>query len=82
MKKLVEIGREDLDNKLAHTPVTDGDDADYDNQSFKADEMLLYSRVKITKDGLNSEFFISLNEIAFSEEHINQSQLIRVYKYK
>lgn len=80
--KLIKSGRADLANQVVHTSVIEGDGAGYDIQSFNNDGTPLYLEVKTTKGGLNSEFFISPNEIAFSEEHIDQYQLIRVYEYK
>nr|WP_232790060.1 DUF3883 domain-containing protein [Bacillus sp. SN10] len=50
-------------------------------RSFKEDGSPLYLEVKTTTGGINSDFFISPNELAFAEEHSNSYQLIRVYEY-
>ena len=80
-EQLIKAGRTDLANKVVHTSVVEGDGAGYDIQSFNPDGTYLYLEVKATKGGLNSEFFISPNEIACSEEYPEQYQLIRVYDY-
>ena len=78
---LINAGRHDLAEKIIHTSVVEGDGAGYDIRSFKEDGSPLYLEVKTTKGGINSEFFISPNELAFSEEHADAYQLIRVYEY-
>lgn len=79
--QLINAGRHDLAEKIIHTSVVEGDGAGYDIRSFKEDGSPLYLEVKTTKGGINSEFFISPNELAFSEEHADAYQLIRVYEY-
>ncbi|NME06233.1 DUF3427 domain-containing protein [Psychrobacillus sp. BL-248-WT-3] len=79
--QLTKAGRQDLANKVIHKSVVEGDGAGYDIESFKEDGSPLYLEVKTTKGGINSEFFISPNELAFSEEHADSFQLIRVYEY-
>ncbi|MED0975526.1 DUF3427 domain-containing protein [Bacillus paranthracis] len=79
--QFINAGRHDLAEKIMHTSVVEGDGAGYDIRSFKEDGSPLYLEVKTTKGGINSDFFISPNELAFSEEHSNSYQLIRVYEY-
>lgn len=80
-EELLKVGRADLANKVIHTSVLQGDGAGYDIQSFKSDGTYRYIEVKATKGGIDSEFFISPNELAFSEEHPGEYELIRVYDY-
>ncbi|WP_010306006.1 DUF3427 domain-containing protein [Kurthia senegalensis] len=80
-EQLIKVGRTDLANKVVHTSVVEGDGAGYDIQSFNPDGTYLYLEVKATKGNLDSEFFISPNELAFCKEHSEQYQLIRVYEY-
>jgi hypothetical protein len=80
-KQLIAAGRKDLAEKVIHTSVVEGDGAGYDIRTFKENGSPLYLEVKTTKGGINSEFFISPNELAFSEEHADDFQLIRVYEY-
>lgn len=79
--QFINAGRHDLAEKIIHTSVVEGDGAGYDIRSFKEDGSPLYLEVKTTKGGINSDFFISPNELAFSEEHSSSYQLIRVYEY-
>lgn len=79
--ELVKIGRLDLAKKVVHTSFIEGDGAGYDIKAYKEDGSELYIEVKTTKGGINSEFFISPNELAFSDEFSNNYQLIRVYEF-
>ena len=79
--QLIQAGRQDLADRVIHKSVVEGDGAGYDIESFKEDGSPLYIEVKTTKGGINSEFFISPNELAFSEEHADDYELIRVYEY-
>lgn len=78
---LIQSGHQDLADKTVHTAEIEGDGAGYDIKTFKEDGTILYLEVKTTKGGINSEFYISPNELAFSEEHAEEYQLIRVYEY-
>lgn len=80
-EELIKAGKPDLAGKVVHTSVVEGDGAGYDIQSFRADGSYLYIEVKATKGGMDSEFFISPNELAFSEENSSSFELIRVYDY-
>lgn len=80
-KGLVQAGRAELAEKVRHVSVVEGDGAGYDIQSFSQDGRPLYIEVKTTKGGALTPFYISPNEIAFSESHAADFRLIRVFDY-
>lgn len=80
-KTLILAGRSDLAEKVRHVSVVEGDGAGYDIQSFSPDGRLRYIEVKATKGGASTPFYISPNEIAFSESQAARYCLIRVFDY-
>jgi len=80
-KTLALAGRSDLMDKVIHVSVVEGDGAGYDIQSFFPDGNPRYIEVKTTKGGSSTPFYISPNEIAFSERHAASYSLVRVFDY-
>lgn len=80
-KVLIQTGRSDLAEKVRHVSVAEGDGAGYDIQSFFPDGRNRYIEVKTTKGGISTPFYISPNEIAFSEAQAPCFCLIRVFDY-
>lgn len=72
----------DVFNEVIHTSKVFGDGAGYDILS-KRDEKggNLYIEVKTTKGGLNTPFFISINELTFMEDYKNEARIYRVYNF-
>ena len=81
LERLREAGRGELADKVAHVSVDEGDAAGYDIRSYTLDGTPRYIEVKTTKGPRTSEFFISPNEVKFSEEHPDTYVLVRVYGY-
>lgn len=65
---LIEKGRRDLADKVLHNSVIEGDGAGFDIQSYFLDGKLKFIEVKTTTGNINTPFFITANELAFSEE--------------
>lgn len=80
-KTLIQAGRSDLAEKIRHVSVVEGDGAGYDIHSFFPDGRSRYIEVKTTKGGITTPFYISPNEIAFSEAQAANFCLIRVFDY-
>jgi hypothetical protein len=80
-RKLIDAGRPDLANRITHTSVVEGDGAGYDIRSFAPAGTIRYLEVKTTRSGLAAAFYISPNEVAFSQAHPDSFELVRVYKY-
>lgn len=72
----------DVFDEVIHTSKVFGDGAGYDILS-KQDEKgeNLYIEVKTTKGGLNTPFFISINELSFMEDYKKEARIYRVYNF-
>lgn len=53
---------------IVDVSATEGDAAGYDIRSFELDGRVRYIEVKATEGGASTSFFISANEVAFSEQ--------------
>lgn len=79
--RLNKLGRDDLSRKVVHTSVVQGDGSGYDILSFNEDGTPRYIEVKTTCGSLNTDFYMSPNEINFSEKHPDNFFLYRVYDF-
>jgi hypothetical protein len=78
---LKEAGRQDLAGKVRHVSVVEGDGAGYDIASFTPSGDPKYVEVKTTRGAAQTPFFMSANEVRFSEQHPGGYHLYRVYGY-
>jgi NAD kinase len=81
-KRLIEQGEEELSKMVKHVSLIEGDGAGYDVKSYTANGDVKCIEVKTTKGGKNTPFYITLNEVAFSEEYSDNYYLYRVYNYE
>lgn len=72
-------GRGDLAKKVRWVSKEDGDGAGYDILSFTSSGKERFLEVKTTIGGKQTPFFISANELLFSEENPEHSRIFRVY---
>ena len=79
---LKSINRSDLAEKIVHVSVIEGDGAGYDIKSFDEHGNEKFIEVKTTKEGINTDFFMSPNELRFAERHGNNYFIYRVYGLK
>lgn len=79
--RLAAAGRRDLADAILHVAVVEGDSAGYDIRSFEADGSVRHIEVKTTAGPASNAFFISPNEIDFSDKHPKSYILIRVHGY-
>jgi len=79
---LKSINRSDLAEKIVHVSVIEGDGAGYDIKSFDEHGNEKFIEVKTTKEGINTDFFMSPNELRFAERHSNNYFIYRVYRLK
>jgi hypothetical protein len=79
--RLKSAGRPDLADKVIHVSLVEGDGAGYDIRSFDEEGEERHLEVKTTRSGIASGFFLSPNEIAFSDAHPTTFVLIRVFDY-
>ncbi len=79
--RLRDCGREDLASLVTHVAVVEGDGAGYDIRSYHEDGTPKFIEVKTTRGAASAAFFVTPNEISFSEQHADQYCLIRVFAY-
>ncbi|BDH62872.1 hypothetical protein MTP04_30020 [Lysinibacillus sp. PLM2] len=79
--QLITLGRADLASKVIHTSVVEGDGAGYDIQAYSSNGEILFIEVKTTSGGIKTPFILTSNELAFSQVHIDNYVLYRVYDY-
>jgi len=80
-RRLIAAGRPDLAEKVVHVAVVEGDGAGYDIRSFEDDGEVRHLEVKTTRHSARSAFYVSPNELAFSEENPNTFVLVRVFGF-
>ena len=73
--------RPDLADKIEHTSVKIGDGAGYHIKSYNQDGSPKFIEVKTTKGGIRTGFYITSNELAFSELNSDNYVLIRVFNF-
>ena len=81
-KRLIDAGNKNFADAIEHVSKTQGDGTGYDIKSFNLDGTERYIEVKTTKQGIDTEFFMTPNEIAFSELKYQSYFLYRVYDLK
>ena len=81
-RRLMDLGQPSLAEKIIHTSVVQGDGAGYDIKSFNEDGSVRFIEVKTTKGPLNTDFFMSPNELKFAEQNSDNFFLYRVYNMK
>jgi hypothetical protein len=79
---LISIGRSDLADKVIHVSDVEGDGAGYDIRSFQADGKVKFIEVKTTRGGISTPFFMSINEVRFSELHSDCYALYRLFEFQ
>jgi hypothetical protein len=80
-RRLEAAGRPDLAETVVHVSVVEGDGAGYDIRSFSDGGEVRHLEVKTTRNGSTSAFFVSPNEVAFSEAHRSTFVFVRVFGY-
>lgn len=79
--RLSTAGREDLARKVRWVSQEDGDGAGYDIRSFAYDGQERLLEVKTTLGHARTPFYLSSNELAFSQERPEAFRLLRVYDF-
>lgn len=75
-------GREDLAGRVRHVSQEDGDGLGYDVLSFRPDGQHRYIEVKTTRRPKEARFYVSRNELAFSQENRAHFSLYRVCNWE
>ena len=71
----------DLAEKVSHVAVVEGDGAGYDVRSYTPTGDVKYIEVKTTRSGINTSFYITSNEVAFSSSHAETFYLYRLWNF-
>lgn len=80
--RLISLGKESLADKIEHVALTQGDGAGFDILSYEANGSDRFVEVKTTKYGKHSPFFISSNELRFSEKYQENYHLHRIFQFR
>jgi hypothetical protein len=80
-QRLQSFDRQDLARKVRWVAQEDGDGAGYDIRSFEANGAERLVEVKTTLGSARTPFFLSRNELAFSEERPDAFKLVRLYDF-
>ncbi|GAA2732375.1 hypothetical protein GCM10009867_08110 [Pedococcus aerophilus] len=76
---LADLGRPDLSKLVRHVSVEDGDGLGYDVRSFDPTGKERFLEVKTTIRSQRQPFYVSANEVDFSEEAQDRFTLVRVF---
>lgn len=80
-RRLIAGGRQDLADKLEWTSEERGHGAGYDIASFELDGRERLIEVKTTNGSARTPFYLSENELGFSEERPDAFRLLRLYNF-
>lgn len=80
-RRLIAIGREDLARKVEWSSQERGDGLGFDVMSFDRHGETRFIEVKTTRGGIATPFFMSRNEMGFSEEEPGRYTLCRVHEF-
>ncbi len=80
-KELIKKGLNELAEKITHTSLIEGDGAGYDIKSYTPDGDIKYIEVKTTSGVKDTIFFLSINELKFSQKYSENYYLYRVYEF-
>lgn len=75
-------GQPDLAEKVRHVSMLEGDGAGYDILSYDSEGTHRYIEVKTTRGSAQTAFYLSSNELAFSQECPSHYFLYRVYDFE
>lgn len=80
--RLIQEGEDRLADNIEHVSVTQGDGLGFDIRSYNDDGSDRFIEVKTTRYGKYTPFFLSANELRFSESHRRQFHLYRAFSFR
>lgn len=80
--RLIRAGKESLADRIEQVSVTQGPSAGFDVLSFEENGSDRYIEAKTTKNGKNTPFYVTPNELRFSQKNTKRYHLYRVFKYR
>ena len=82
MRRLRDLGARKLSNRVEHVSKTQGDGLGYDVLSFEENGEERFIEVKTTAFSKEAPFFVSRNELAFSEHQLDRFHLYRLFDFR
>lgn len=79
--RLIAAGREALSEKIEHVSITEGDSAGYDVRSYEENGKDRFIEVKTTRYGIHTPFYITPNELNYSESFAESYYVYRVFNF-
>lgn len=79
--RLIRAGRGSLADRIERVSETQGPSAGFDILSCEENGKDRFIEVKTTKYGKNTPFFVTRNELAFSQKHSSRYFLYRLYRF-
>ena len=79
--RLAQKGLKELADKVYNVAQEEGDGAGYDICSYFENGEEFYIEVKTTTGGIDQPFYISQNELLFSEQNADKYRLYRIYNF-
>ena len=80
--RLIHAGRESLADRIEQVSVTVGPSAGFDIRSFEANGVDRLIEAKTTKYGKNTPFFLTPNELMFSQNNSSRYFLYRLFRFR
>ena len=82
MARLIQLGKERLADRIEQVSVSIGDSAGYDIHSYEATGKDRFIEVKTTKYGKETPFYVTTNELQFSNVYQDKYFLYRVFGFR
>lgn len=80
--RLIRAGKESLADRIEQVSATLGPSAGFDIRSYEVDGADRFIEAKTTKYGKSTPFFVTPNELKFSEENAPRYFLYRLFKFR
>ena len=80
--RLKRAGRESLADRIEQVSITQGSSAGFDILSFEKNGTDRFIEAKTTKYGKNTPFFVTRNELKFSQDNAPRYFLYRLFKFR
>ncbi|MBI3527209.1 MAG: DUF3883 domain-containing protein [Betaproteobacteria bacterium] len=80
--RLHKLGKKQLSDRVEHVSATKGDGLGFDVLSFEGTGKERFIEVKTTAFAKETPFFVSKNEVEFSESFASQFQLYRLFEFR
>ena len=80
--RLIHVGKDTLADRIEQVSMTVGPSAGFDIRSFEEDGSDRFIEAKTTKYGKNTPFFVTPNELRFSQENSSRYFLYRMFRFR